>query len=423
MQTFIPKTQSLLITIYLICFACVGIVTGQSYTWKKMPDMVQKSAALSASFMDGKIYVVGGSNGVMHNDQYGDNYLQIFDIEKNKWNLGRGMNYPRMMLSTAASDDKIYALGGGMDSYTSPKLEVYDPDSNAWTELAERPLPASIHGSVFFEDKIYTFGGSGKSDGTFPCYIYDIKTNSWTDMAEIPIPTGGFASLIFNGKIYVHGGVSKDGITLKALQVYDIQTNTWEIKTESDLARFGSVSAEHGGKIYVFGGATFPTNVAQKDIQIYDIATDSWSVDPDLKLPVATQWASIINIPGSNDLYIMGGEDRCMLTYSNAVILKTMYKLTINTTGNQETDIAGTLSIFPNPVQDLLHISLSDHSAGNQCKVSIFDLTGHQIYTGAYVVDKGSDHCIRVNTSQLRPGMYFCSIELDGQIKTINFIK
>lgn len=423
MQTNFIKRQFFFIAIFLFCFAGKGIIIGQSYTWKKMPDMVQKSAALSASYMDGKIYVVGGTNGVMHNDQYGDNYLQIFDIEKNKWNLGRGLNFPRMMLSSVATDDKIYAIGGGYDFYRSSKMEVYDPDSNTWTELADRPLPGSMLRSVFFEDKIYTFGGSGKEDGSFPCYIYDIKSNTWMDMAEIPIPTGGAASLIYNGKIYVYGGVSKDGITLKALQVYDIQTNTWEIKNESGLARFSSVAAEHGGKIYVFGGAVFPTNVAQKDIQIYDIATDSWSVDPDLKLPVATQWAGIIRIPGTQDIYIMGGEDRCMLTYSNAVILKTMYKLTINTTGNQETDTAGTFSIFPNPVKDQLHIRLSDHFSGNQCKVTIFDLTGQQICAAEYLVEGGSGNCIRVNTDQLRPGMYFCSIKMDGHIKTVNFIK
>lgn len=415
--------QATIIGIILVCFTQTVILNAQSYTWKKMPDMVQKSAALSASYMDGKLYVVGGTNGVMHNDQYGDNYLQIFDIEKNKWNLGRGLNFPRMMLSSVATDDKIYAIGGGYHFYLSSKLEVYDPDSNAWTELADRPLPGSMVRSVFFEDKIYTFGGSGKEDGTFPCYIYDIKSNTWMDMAEIPIPTGGAASLIYNGKIYVHGGVSKDGITLKALQVYDILTNTWEIKTESGLARFSSVAAEHGGKIYVFGGATFPTNVAQKDIQIYDIASDSWSVDPDLKLPVATQWASIVRIPGNNDIYIMGGEDRCLLTYSNAVILKTMYKLTINTTGNQETGISGSTHVFPNPVQDQLYLRLSDEMVGNQCKVSIFDLTGRQICAGEYLVERGSGNCIRVDTSQLHPGMYLCSIEQNGQIKTVNFFK
>ena len=404
----------------ILLFVFIRTLNAQNYNWTKMSDMVYKCAGFSACEIDGKIYAVGGTNGTLHNGQYGETYLQIYDIQQNKWSLGPLMKYPRMSPGVVVSNGKIYSIGGGWSFYLSKKIEVYDPVLKTWTEKTERPKSGSIFGICAVGSKIYTFGGES-GDGKFPGFIYDIETDSWSDMAEIKIPTGGLAYAYKDGKIYAFGGVSYNS-TIKTVQVYDIATDKWEIKTDMPLQRFGAVAAVKDGKIYIFGGAVFPENIAKKDIQIYDIETDSWTIDTQFQLPLATQWPAIASCSSSGDIYLMGGEDRCMMTYTNAVLLKTVYKLELETSKSEEIIDSDNQILYPNPAVNYLQINIDKAIYNGAIIAEISDMKGN-ILISEIIDSNNTMSGVRIDIETLSPGIYNLVLSSDDKIQTVRFVK
>ena len=404
----------------ILFFVSLNILKSQDFNWTKKSNMIYKSAALASCEMDGKIYAVGGTNGAIHNNEYGDAYLQIYDIAQNKWSLGPLMKYPRMMLGVTQAEGKIYAIGGGWSSYLSKKIEVYDPILKTWTEKTERPKAGSAFGTCTINGKIFTFGGTS-TDGKFPGYIYDIATDSWTEMTEILVPSVGIAFVQYNGKIYAMGGVNKDYNTIKTVQVYDIASDKWELKSDMPQARFGATAVVDGSKIYVFGGAVFPTNTATNNIQIYDIATDTWAENN--LLPVSTQWSSAVKCSSNNKIYLMGGEDKCMMTYTNAVMQNFLYELDIKTTGIIESkDQTITFDIFPDPATDEINIHL-DTDSNRLADIEILDINGVIINSVMWKYRKIKDGIITINIGDMTPGIYLCQVKIEGKMAVKKFIK
>lgn len=404
----------------ILFFVSLNILKSQDFNWTKKSNMIYKSAALASCEMDGKIYAVGGTNGAIHNNEYGDAYLQIYDIAQNKWSLGPLMKYPRMMLGVTQAEGKIYAIGGGWSSYLSKKIEVYDPILKTWTEKTERPKAGSAFGTCTINGKILTFGGTS-TDGKFPGYIYDIATDSWTVMTEILVPSVGIAFVQYNGKIYAMGGVNKDYNTIKTVQVYDIASDKWELKSDMPQARFGATAVVDGSKIYVFGGAVFPTNTATNNIQIYDIATDTWAENN--LLPVSTQWSSAVKCSSNNKIYLLGGEDKCMMTYTNAVMQNFLYELDLKTSGIIDSKAPSfSFDIFPDPARDKINISLPAEN-GHLISIEIQDINGVKFSSLIGEYGKNDDGIISINIGDLTPGIYFCQVKIEGKMAVKKFIK
>ncbi len=392
----------------------------QDFIWIKKSNMIYKCAALASCEIDGKIYAVGGTNGVMHNNEYGDAYLQVYDIAQNKWSLSPLMKYPRMMLGVANAEGKIYAIGGGWSSYLSKKIEVYDPILKTWTEKTDRPKASSAFGTCAINGKIFTFGGTSV-DGKHPGFIYDIASDTWTDMTEITVPSAGIAFVHNNGKIYAMGGVNKDYNTIKTLQVYDIASDKWELKSDMPHARFGATAVAEGNKIYVFGGAVFPTNTATNNIQIYDISTDTWTENN--LLPVSTQWSSAVKCSSNNKIYLMGGEDKCMMTYTNAVMQNFLYELDLKTSAiNESITQTYILDIFPNPGNNEINLFISNQS-DLLAKIEIQDINGVAINTLMRKFSKEGEEVLTINIEDLKPGIYICQIQVKGKQTMKKFIK
>lgn len=411
--------KSGLLTAVLLVVSLITL-NGQVLNWTKKSNMIYKCAALAACEIDGKIYAIGGTNGVMHSGQFGDAYLQIYDITQNKWSLGPLMKYPRMMLGVAQAEGKIYAIGGGWSSYLSQKIEVYDPILKIWTEKTERPKASSAFGTCTINGKIYTFGGTS-TDGKFPGYIYDIATDTWALMTEILVPSVGIAYVHSNGKIYAMGGVNKDYNTIKTLQVYDIASDKWELKSDLPQARFGATAVADGNKIYVFGGAVFPSNTATDNIQIYDITTDTWTENN--PMPVSTQWSSAVKCSSNNKIYLMGGEDKCMMTYTNAVMQNFLYELDVKTSGIIESkDLTVTFDIFPDLATDEIKIKL-DGDDDHLANIEIMDIRGVIYNSMMWKYGKNNDGIITINIGDLTPGIYFCQVKIKGKKAVKKFIK
>lgn len=79
---------------------------------------------MTASVVNGKIYVIGGHNGIekLH-------AVEEYDPATNTWRTVESMPTARAYLTSSVVDGKIYAIGGEGGFST---VEIYDPIANTW---------------------------------------------------------------------------------------------------------------------------------------------------------------------------------------------------------------------------------------------------------------------------------------------------
>jgi N-acetylneuraminic acid mutarotase len=111
----------------------------------------------------------------------------VFDTDTNAWSKLAPMPTPRNHHSITYVDGKLYAIGGRVGSCYSGGWssnvwmnEAYDIATNTWSTRAPMPTARSGTGIAALDGKIYVLGGEGWVDdfgGVFRANeVYDPKT-------------------------------------------------------------------------------------------------------------------------------------------------------------------------------------------------------------------------------------------------------
>lgn len=77
----------------------------------------------------------------------------------------------------------------------------------------------------------------------------------------------------------------------------------------------------------------------------------------------------------------------------------------VNAVGVEEQELAATITVFPNPVSDVLTISRDSHDA-SELTVKVFDMVGKEVYSGS-----SSNTMIRLDLSAWSKGIYILRLE------------
>ncbi len=86
------------------------------------------------------------------------------------------------------------------------------------------------------------------------------------------------------------------------------------------------------------------------------------------------------------------------------------------------TGVIDNLSVYPNPVVDLLKISFKSSRKG-KAVVSLFNNIGKQVYNQESTVEQGNNLIsIDVRSKAIEPGIYFVQIVVDTEIVTRKLI-
>ena len=112
----------------------------------------------------------------------------------------------RGLPGVAWSRNRLYVIGGLVNSYGVDTVEAYDPTTHTWQTEAPIRTPRSHPAVGTLSDGRIIVAGGGPVPGTADVEIYTPSSNSWQQLTALPkasIPTGA----VLNGKtFYVLGG-------------------------------------------------------------------------------------------------------------------------------------------------------------------------------------------------------------------------
>jgi RNA polymerase sigma factor (sigma-70 family) len=142
--------------------------------WTKKADMPTARCAHAACVIDGKIYVSGGIE-VWGQDMPDMPTVEIYDPGTDTWAQAPEMPVGKQIHSASAVDGKMYIVGG--TNYETYKLflageigedelvelysivYIYNPATETWTTAADIPTARRQHTAAVVDGKIYVIGG------------------------------------------------------------------------------------------------------------------------------------------------------------------------------------------------------------------------------------------------------------------------
>ena len=159
-------------------------------------------------------------------------------------------------------ENKLYAIGGNVDSNAVPRNEVYDPATDRWRSLAPMPVARDHLGLALVNGRIYTFGGFVKTvhegAGT-DVFEYDPASNTWRARAPLKTPRSAVAAALYRGMIVVDGGEwPPENRTFTENEGYDLKSKAWMSLAPMPLGSHGFGAGVIGPNLYFAGGSTKP---------------------------------------------------------------------------------------------------------------------------------------------------------------------
>jgi N-acetylneuraminic acid mutarotase len=218
--------------------------------------------------VDNKVYVIGGTQGMFFDSILST--VEEYNTATDSWTTKTQMPTPRATAVSAVINGKIYVITGRngfkVDTYFYPKtnaVEMYDTGTNIWTAKAPIPTPRVHVSGAEVNGKIYVIGGESSAKQEI-VEAYDPVTDSWSQKANVPDGGRfGAAATVLNGKIYVIGGsIGSANVGTSSVFEYNPTSDVWKQLADIPIAVTELIAITLNDKIYIIGGGTgeFPYN-------------------------------------------------------------------------------------------------------------------------------------------------------------------
>lgn len=227
-------------------------------TWTVKSNIPIARQCITTSVVNGKIYAIGGGEATNNVGYVGAKIyttVEEYDPATDTWSTKSSMPIARYCHSASVVDNKIYIIGGSINyPWTSIlSMDIYDPLIDVWSSAGSIPRGMIGSGTAVVNGKIYVIGGELGPNGV-RVDEFDPQNNSWIQKADMPTWRNNLSCTVLDGKIYAIGGEDEAYDNLSTVEVYDPTTNTWEVKDPIINARWTHSSCTVNGKIYVIGG-------------------------------------------------------------------------------------------------------------------------------------------------------------------------
>jgi N-acetylneuraminic acid mutarotase len=245
--------------------------------WTDVADYPTTVMDDAVAYHDGKVYAVGGNDGVSKIDS-----AFVYDSASNAWSAIAPLP-ERVNAATAGFvGDTLYVVGGWDDvSAATPHAYAYDPSTGAWTRVADLPIGVAAAGSAVVAGRLYVVGGCTTSQCTpvsSAVYGYDPGDNSWTREPDYPTPAAFVACGGVSGSVICAGGNFNASLT--KTYAYTPGAGGWDRKADLPVDAWGAAAAAANGRLEVIGGAIDNGAAVTNQGYEYDPASNTWAALP-----------------------------------------------------------------------------------------------------------------------------------------------
>ncbi|EEC12440.1 gigaxonin, putative [Ixodes scapularis] len=189
------------------------------HQWFRLADLACPRSGLGAAFLSGKLYAVGGRNN-SRDKSYDCASVDCYDPVTNAWSACADMSTPRNRVGAAVLDGHLYAVGGsngvlavdgfvyaigGYDGVSQLKsVERYDTEKDEWEPVAPMRSPRSALAVALLGGKIYALGGYDGSSFLSTVELFDLETEQWVDGATMQAGKSGHAAAVWRAPCLMH---------------------------------------------------------------------------------------------------------------------------------------------------------------------------------------------------------------------------
>ncbi|MDX1445073.1 Kelch repeat-containing protein [Lishizhenia sp.] len=200
----------------------------------EVPDTLGKIAS-AASYVHGKIYVIGGYHVFNNGTELSSNKVHIYNPETEAWEAdGAPIPYPiDDHVQTTYKDSLIFVVGGWSNTSNVPHVQVYNVFTNSWSQASQLPNDAffkSFGASGYMVDDTIFYAGGVSDNGGFVARKYmrkGVLQNGnpldivWTQMDDLQgdalyrSACSGYQNTVFwiggSGVAYNYNGMAYNG--------------------------------------------------------------------------------------------------------------------------------------------------------------------------------------------------------------------
>jgi len=400
-----------------------------SYTWKSIASSGVRAYCHTVAYdpTNDLFFIMGGDSTGYETNM---DLCLAFDPKNNTWDTRQPMYTAKRGHSASYRDGFIHVLCGS-DNYGNKLTyhEVYDIGSDSWDLAAPAPLPVTYPGAVTWRDSlVYLVGGYDVyHDARTEVYYYNPATNAWVPATSLPRPLQGGGVKIKGDSIFIVGGA--DGFSYYSEILFGVinQADPSEIDWSwgnplpiSENARNGF--AIKNNKLFMIGGAfDMGINKAWE----YDILTETWTSLPDYP----TNHILRDNIAERRDGPDSSGIIYCFMgdtsVYSSIDPTDECFRLIriADSSGIEEEIITRKNSISINNTINFTNEIAINYNIAEICdlKIHIYDLLGRQVFSHLEKNISTGSHQFTINDN-FKNGIYFIKIEAGPTVKNAKVI-
>jgi DNA-binding CsgD family transcriptional regulator len=264
--------------------------------WQELGPLPVRRAGLSAAATNDKLYIIGGTS---ENGPTGR--VDIYDIATGSWSEGASRP-TRLTNASAASIATGILLAGGCDAGWVPSsgTDIYVPTRDIWQEAAPMPAPLCAYALTAFQGEVFIFGGWDGTAYRALAWAYNPESDSWRELAAPEQARGFGAAAALNDRMLYVGGYDGDR-EWATCEVYHPTQDAWSRCPAMLQPRGGLSLVSIGGRIYAIGGGwQAPLGFNER----YTPATNEWSV---METPIVGEWRNLTAVPWETSIYAVGG--------------------------------------------------------------------------------------------------------------------
>ena len=403
-----------LIKVFMGLLLLVSFCFAQSGTWTPKASIPTPRCFAGSCELNGKIYVIGGSQTTSSSL----NVMEVYDPITDTWDTTKtDMPTAREELCVAAVGGKIYAIGGATAHAGSPlgMVEEYDPQTDTWN-TNKQPMPTARMGAAYgvINNKIYVAGGSpGPNLASDKLEIYDPAIDQWATGANLLAARYETEGAVLNDTLYVIGGLIGPPWTGQPhVQKYDPISDTCVWGTSLNTGRVASTANTMEGYIYVIGGDRQPPILM--DVERYDPLSKTWNIIDTTPGPMIIHSSSVYD----NAIYVFSGNT---VTIPNIILTDNVYSYApitaIESVDNLTPNIFELEQNYPNPFNPTTAIEFSIPKS-EFVALKIYNTLGEEVTT--LVSDRLPTGSYRYewNASQHASGVYLCRLQAGDYVAT-----